>query len=129
MKDSRWHQLVADIEGDDIELMVEACEHLQKEAEVSDVSRLVKLLEHESFVVREAAAWPLALLGDATVIPELFVAYERGFAEGHDNDGFSSALAEMTTLHREPVRRALIELKYSTNLNFREYANWLLDFC
>ncbi|HLA96067.1 MAG TPA: HEAT repeat domain-containing protein [Pyrinomonadaceae bacterium] len=129
MDDNRWNQLVIDIEGDDIELMVEACEHLQNEAEISDVSRLVKLLEYESFVVREAAAWPLAILGDATVIPELFTAYQRGFEDGHDNDGFSAALAGMAELHPQPVRQMLLELKNSTNPDFKKYPNWLLEFC
>lgn len=129
MNDSRWHQLVNNIEGEDINLMVEACEHLQNEAEMSDVSRLVELLEHDSFVVREAAAWPLAILGDVTVIPELFTAYQRGFGEGHDNDGLSAALAAMAELHPEPVRQSLLELIKSTNLAYQKYAKWLLEFC
>jgi hypothetical protein len=129
MDDARWHKLIKDIEGDDIELMVEACECLQKEAEMSDVPRLVKLLERESFVVREAAAWPLADLGDVTVLPEMFKAYQRGFNDGHDNDGFSAALADMAELYPQKVRQTLLSLKNSNDPDFQEFANWLLEFC
>jgi len=58
MEDDRWRQLIVDIEGDDVERMVEACEQLQNEAEPSDIPRLLTLLRHDSFVVREAAVWP-----------------------------------------------------------------------
>ncbi len=129
MNDNRWHQLVNDIKGEDIVLMVEACENLQKEAEATDVPRLLELLNHESFVVREAASWPLAIIGDTTVIPELFTAYQRGLDEGHDNDGFSTALIELVELHAQPARQKLLELKESPNTNFQKYANWLLEFC
>lgn len=129
MNDNRWHQLVNDIEGEDIELMVEACENLQKEAEATDVSRLLKLLNHESFVVREAASWPLAIVGGPAVLSELFLAFQRGFDEGLDNDGFTTALIELVELHPIKSREKLLELKNSPNRIIQENADWLLEFC
>ena len=129
MNDNRWHQLVTDIEGDDIELMVEACEHLQNEAEATDVPRLLELLKHESFVVREAASWPLAIVGGPAALSELFLAFQRGFDEGLDNDGFTTALIELVELHPIKSREKLLELKNSPNRLIQENADWLLGFC
>ncbi|MEQ1922512.1 MAG: HEAT repeat domain-containing protein [Pyrinomonadaceae bacterium] len=129
MDDNRWIQLIADIQGDNIEAMVEACDHLQNEAEPSDVPRLLQLLQHESFVVREAASWPLAIVGGSAVLPELFTALQRGYGEGLDNDGLQTALVELVQLHPEDSREKLLELKNSSNQIFQEYADWLLEFC
>ncbi|MEP7213748.1 MAG: HEAT repeat domain-containing protein [Acidobacteriota bacterium] len=129
MNDTKWHQLIESIQGDDIERMVEASEHLYKEAEDSDVPRLLKLLEDDSFVVREAAAWPLASVGGADALPALFLAYKRGFDEGLDNDGFTTALIELVELNRGSCSSRLVELQGSSNPDFRRYATWLLEFC
>src|SRR5438874_4040341 len=115
MDDQRWHQLVTEIKGDDIELMVEACEYLQKEAEVTDVPRLLDLLKHESFVVREAASWPLSIVGGSAVLPELFTALQRGYDEGLDNDGFGTAVVELVELNPVESREKLLELENSQN--------------
>jgi|SRR5687768_13482113 len=128
MNDSRWQQLIATIKGDDVEAMVLACEALYKEADTSDVPRLLQLLENEDFVVREAAAWPLASVGGPEVLPELFLAYQRGFDDGHDNDGFTTALIELVELHPNDSRQKLLELKVSSNPIIQKYAEWLLQF-
>lgn len=129
MNDNRWNQLVTDIEGYDVELMVEAGEHLRNEAEVTDVPKLLELLQHESFVVREAASWPLAIVGGSAVLPEMFIAFQRGFDEGFDNDGFSAALIGLVELHPSSSREKLLELKNSPNPIFQKNAEWLLEFC
>lgn len=129
MKDERWSHLIDLIQGDNIESMVEACEDLYKEAEISDISRLVELLAHKDFVVREAAAWPLASIAGPSVLPELFRAYRRGFDEGHDNDGFTTALIELVELHPVDAREKLLDLAKSTDPIFQEYSGWLLGFC
>jgi len=129
MTEDRWDRLVTGISGDDIEMMVKACEQLYKESEASDVPRLLELLKHENFVVREAAAWPLVSLGGAKVLPELFIALQRGYNEGLDNDGFQTALIELVEQDRDESREKLSELKNSSERAFREYADWLLEFC
>ncbi len=129
MEDDRWRQLVTEIQGDDIELMVEACDLLQNEAEAPDIPRLLELLQHESSVVREAAAWPLAIVGGPVVLPELFSAFQRGYDEGLDNDGFTTALIELVQLHPDNSRKKLLDLRNSSNKAFQKYAVWLLEFC
>lgn len=129
MTDERWNQLVDDVEGQDIEAMVEASQCLYQEADESDVPRLLQLLSHDDFVVREAAAWPLAGVGGPAVLPELFVAYQRGFDDGYDNDGFTTALIELVALHKPEATKKLRELAESPDGVIRGHANWLLDFC
>jgi hypothetical protein len=65
---------------------------------------LIELLADESFFVREAAAWPLSDLGRLDALPQLLAAYQRGLAEGHDNDGFSASLIDL--VQSEPVEGA-----------------------
>lgn len=125
----RWNQLIHDIEGDDIEGMVDASEALHKESTTEDIPRLLDLLTHDNFVVREAAAWPLSIVGGPAYLPQLFDAYQKGLDEGHDNDGCTAALIELVELHKEDARHSLSELLKSSNPVYRENAVWLLDFC
>ena len=96
MNDSDWAAHVRDLRNvDDVNVMVDAAQRLHRTATREDVPRLRSLLKDDSFFVREAAAWPLTELAGAAALPELFEAYQRGFDEGHDNDGFSAALIEL----------------------------------
>ncbi len=128
MNEEHWNHLVVAIKGDDIESMVEACERLHREAEVEDIPKLVELLKDKDFVVREAAAWPLARLGATHTFEQLFLAYQRGFNEGHDNDGFTTALIELAELHAEDSRKSLADLQTRPNPVLQRYSSWLLTF-
>ena len=129
MEISRWNQLVRDIEGEAVDLMVEASQHLEEESTEEDIPRLLDLLLHPDFVVREAAAWPLSVIAGPEYLPQLFDAYQKGFDEGHDNDGFSTALVQLVELHKEESRRKLNELIESSNPLYRKKAAWLSEFC
>lgn len=98
---------MAGLNSKDVDECVTAASRLHKESETGDVAKLVALLNDNSFFVREAAAWPLAELAGPAVLRELFVAYQRGFDEGHDNDGFSAALLEVPALH--PATRSMLQ--------------------
>src|SRR5262245_13534968 len=94
MLEREWEEVVDALRDlDDVGAAVRAAEHLHRSATLDDVPRLLRLLQDERFFVREAAAWPLSELAGATYLQELLQAYQRGFDEGHDNDGFSAALA------------------------------------
>ena len=129
MDDLRWTELVRDIKGDNIERMVEASECLLNEAEESDVPRLLALLKSEDSVVRESAAWALALVGGPTVLLDLFDAYQRGLDEGFDNDGFTAALIELVSRKKADSRERLLQLCESPTPYIQKYAKWLLEFC
>ena len=71
----------------------------------------------------------LSELMGSVALPELFSAYQRGFDEGHDNDGFSAALIELAAAHPVGVRGELNRLIASDDVAMRQNAIWLLEFC
>ena len=130
MEPIAWKEVLADLEAPDVERCVAASKRLHVESVLDDVPQLLSLLnDGRDFFVREAAAWPLAELAGPTVLRELLVAYQRGFDEGHDNDGFTAALLEIQLLHPIETKRALEKLVRSEVGAIREHARWLLEFC
>lgn len=128
MDNLAWSAIEADLLSRDVAIAVSACDRLKAAASLEDRDRLLELLKHHDFFVREAAAWPLAELMGPRVIEELLVAYQRGFDEGHDNDGFSTALIEIPDFHPE-TQAVLAELISHSDGKIRENALWLLEFC
>jgi hypothetical protein len=129
MNATEWDTTIAELEALDDRSVVAAA-RLHAEATVDDVPRLLKLLESaDNFFTREAAAWPLAELAGAQVLPALLRAYQLGFDEGHDNDGFTAALLEIPALHPSAAKLALSELAHSAEEPMRGHAKWLLEFC
>ena len=129
MNAAAWSSVVGDLAalGD---RSVNAAARIHAEATLEDVPRLLELLESgDNFFVREAAAWPLAELAGITVLPQLLRAYQRGFDEGHDNDGFSAALLEIPALFPSDAPIALSSLVASESAPLRSHAQWLLEFC
>ena len=129
MKTSAWNEIVSALDASDVSTCVEAASRLHAEADVEDVPKLLALLENDSFFVREAAAWPLAELVGPAVLPQLFSAYQRGFDEGHDNDGFTAALLEIPFLFRTETKPSLTNLIKVASEKTRGHAQWLLEFC
>ncbi|HSU25651.1 MAG TPA: HEAT repeat domain-containing protein [Pyrinomonadaceae bacterium] len=109
--------------------MVGASEQLRNESTAEDVPRLLELLRHHDFVVRGAAAWPLAVIGGPKYLPHLIEAHQMGFHEGHDNDGLTTALVELVELHKEEARRKLSELLGSPTPLYQRNVAWLSAFC
>jgi hypothetical protein len=129
MDHRQWQSVVEALRDvANIESAVAAAVQLQACASTEDVPRLVELLADESFFVREAAAWPLSDLGQVDLLPQLLAAYNRGFAEGHDNDGFSAALIDLVQSKPVESRAQLSAFASSTDPELRESAVWLLEF-
>lgn len=122
-------QITTALDSPAIEAMVQAASQLHCEAEPEDVQRLLNLLWHESFFVREAAAWPLAELAGPSVLPQLLEAYQRGFDDGHDNDGFTVALLEIPALYPSEARSAVTGIIATATGPLLGHAEWLLSFC
>ena len=129
MNSERWIQVTAALGASSVEAMVEAASQLHREADLEDVPRLLELLQSDNFFAREAAAWPLAELAGPNVLSELFSAYQRGFDEGHDNDGFTAALLEIPSLHPLQAKSALLSIVGVANEPMLGHAKWLLEFC
>lgn len=129
MNGNTWNEIVAALMSEDVAVCVAAASRLHKESDAADVPRLLALLNDGSFFVREAAAWPLAELAGPSALREMFVAYQRGFDEGHDNDGFTAALIEVASLNPEATKAALNSIIRLAAEPMKGHAQWLLEFC
>jgi HEAT repeat protein len=108
---------------------VAATRTLRETATLEDVPRLMQLLRDDDVCVREAAAWPVCELAGPAALPELLQALQRGFDDGHDNDGLQAALADLVYADRIEARNALTRLATSSDRATRENAAWLLEYC
>jgi HEAT repeat protein len=126
MSDQDWIEIVRALEAPDVDTAVGAAENLDARASLDDIPRLLALLGHEDFFVREAAAWPLCHLAGPLVLKELFAAYQLGFDQGHDNDGFTAALLDMDLRKAKEPLNALLD--HGDEME-RSHAAWLLGFC
>jgi hypothetical protein len=129
MEPATWSTVVSALLDPDVSTCVKAADRLHAEASVADIPRLLELLESDDCFIREAAAWPLAELAGPTILVELLIAYQRGFDDGHDNDGFTAALLEIPALHPKEARRALEHVVRVSQEPMRGHAAWLLEFC
>ena len=125
-----WTHIVSALEARDLDANLLAADRLHAESSVDDVPKLLALLnDGKDFFIREAAALPLAELVGPSVLRELFVAYQRGFDEGHDNDGFTSTLIEVSALFPTEAKAALLALIKTESGAVRDHATWLMEFC
>ncbi|WP_411879404.1 HEAT repeat domain-containing protein [Polaromonas sp. YR568] len=124
-----WNEIVSGLSNPDVPTCVEAASRLHAGAVPEDIPQLLSLLESDDFFVREAAAWPLAELAGPAALPQLLKAYQRGFDEGHDNDGFSAALLEIPALFGPEATRAIAAFAETAEGKMKGHALWLLEFC
>ena len=106
-----------------------AARQLHEKATAEDIPRLMEMLKDRDFFIREAAAWPLAELAGLGALPQLLVALQRTFDDGHDGDGFQTALIELVELDKPAARQVLNDLLKAGDKGIRENAMWLLEFC
>jgi HEAT repeat protein len=129
MTEGEWEDLVQALRQDDASIAASAAERLHKRASTEDLPRLLVLLNNDDIFLREAAAWPISELAGSSSMHDLLIAYQRGFDEGYDNDGFTTALVELATQDPIGCRNVLLRLAESPTTTLRDNAAWLLDFC
>ena len=129
MDANAWSDIVKALGSKDAATCAFAAKRLHAECTSEDIPSLLDLLKNGDFFEREAAAWPLAEISGGTHLSELLAAYEKGFAEGHDNDGFTAALLEIPALHPVEAKIELTKLARTTEDPLRAHAKWLLEFC
>lgn len=129
MNSSSWTEIVSALGSFDVEVCVNAANRLHVESSIEDVPALLSLLRSADFLSREAAAWPLAELTGPMHLPELLLAYQRGFDEGQDNDGFTAALLEIASLYPAEAKPVLLNLGRTLEEPLRGHAAWLLEHC
>jgi len=129
MNDAEWREVERDLrDSKNVDRRVAAATKLNGAASSSDVPRLMALLKDEDFFVREAAAWPISELVGSAALPELLAAYQRGFDQGHDNDGFTTALIELAEANKVVAKEALDRLVGADDPALKKNAEWLLEF-
>lgn len=129
MNAAAWSETIAALRSRDVDTCVAAAARLHKDSTSDDVPALLELLKTGDFFEREAVAWPLAEISGASHLSELLCAYQKGFQEGHDNDGFTAALLEIPALFPSEARLELTKLANATNDPIRAHCLWLLEFC
>ena len=113
---------------EDVPTVIEAHEKFISVATNEDVPRLATALKSDrnNFWTRELISEPLAILGGADYLPELFDALEKNDAEGHDSDSLTHFLTEIASMNPDACREKLKDLKGSV---YAKHVEWLLDFC
>ena len=129
MTDGEWQDLLEGLHGTDPVAAANAAERLDREASANDIQLLRELLNGADAFIREAAAWPISRIVGVPALRELLLAYQRGFDEGDDNDGFSTALIELATANPSGCKKVLLTLAEAEIASLRENADWLLQFC
>ena len=124
-----WNEIVSALSEREVSTAVDAASKLHTNATTEDIPRLLSLLDNADFFIREASAWPLAELAGASVLPQLLTAYQRGFDEGHDNNGFTAALLEIPALFGSEAKQAIASLAETAEGTMKDNALWLLKFC
>jgi HEAT repeat protein len=129
MTESAWEEIIEGLRSSDASIAASAAERLHKQASSVDLHRLLELLGDDDAFLREAAAWPISALAGPSYLHELLIAYQRGFDDGLDNDGFTTALIDLAAGNPLECREALLRLTRSESATLRESATWLLEFC
>jgi hypothetical protein len=129
MTEGEWEELVQALRQDDASLAASGAERLHKRASTEDLPRLLALLHDDDLFLREAAAWPISELAGPSSLHDLLIAYQRGLDEGHDNDGFTTALIELAAADPLGCKEILLRLSESQIATLRDNAAWLLEFC
>lgn len=129
MSQSDWAQLLQDLYNiTDIDRTVRASLALAEVANETHTLELYRMLQDESFFIREAAAVPLARLEGIKALPALFQAFARGIQDGHDNDGLNATIADLLEAHQKEAAPILLKMLTKTDDEIRANAAWALGF-
>lgn len=129
MNAAAWSETVAALQSRDVDICVAAAARLHEDATPENVPALLELLKTGDSFEREAAAWPLVEISGASHLCELLAAYQKGFEEGDDNDGFTAALLEIPALFPIEAKWELTKLGSAASDPIGAHCLWLLEFC
>jgi len=124
-----WEWAVANLSNvDDVDAYVLACQMLDHLADESRLGELDQLLDDDEFTVREAAVTPYARIAGVAGLRRLLHVYDRGFAEGLDNDGPAADITSLVMMHAAEAAPVLLRMLASDESRHRSNAAWLLGY-
>jgi HEAT repeat protein len=126
-----WEQAIrnlTDFEAAEPTQFIKAFEAIDKLADSSKIPELYRLLNHHEYIVREAAAIPLARLEGVKSLSLLLEALVRGEEDGHDNDGLVETIAELLESHKGESVDALMGVFQNGDHKIRSGAAWAFGF-
>lgn len=129
MLDSEFSSLIEVMKTGSPDQMAEGAGQLHSKSSQEDIPKLIEMLSYPDFFIREAASWPLSDMGVVEALPELLVALQRGFEEGHDNDGLQCAISDMAILNKEKTKAKLQQMRVGSDKSMLENIDWLLEYC
>jgi HEAT repeat protein len=94
----------------------------------SKIPKLYELLNHSEYIVREAAAYPLARIEGGKSLPHLLDALVRGEEDGHDNDSLASVVSDLLELNKKESADILTGIYKTEKGKLRAYAAWGFGF-
>jgi hypothetical protein len=114
-----------------VEQKLEAFDELKLSIKKDDLPQLLEMLASakNDFWVRELLSEPICELGGTDCLPELFAALALNESEGHDNDGFCHFLTELAASEPDKCKVQLKNLASLDNDKYKEYSEWLLEYC
>ena len=114
-----------------VEVVLQAHQRIKNIATKDDLPFLAEALrsERNDFWTRELLAEPIAYLGGSNYIPDLLIALDRNYKDGHDNDSLEHFLTEIALRDPEACKTKLDCLLNSTDFQYRDQAKWLLEYC
>lgn len=115
----------------DIDKQLEIFDGLKSIVTKDDLPQIVSALQSEKsdFWIRELLAEIICDLDGYEFLLELFVALEKNFKEGHDNDGFCFFLTELASSNSIECKKKLENFLFTPDFKYKDNAKWLIEFC
>lgn len=126
-----WDQAIQDLQDIDsikIERFINAALAIDALAHKTKIPQLYELLKHKDFMIREAAAIPIARLMGASSLPELLNALVKDDDDGHDSDSLVSTITDLIEFDKKESMKVLKEIFKSEDKKLRVNAAWALGF-
>ena len=119
------------INGRDVDTQLSEFEQLKASVTENDLPLLLQTIKSETcgFWVRELLSEPIIDLAGAKALPELFVALQKNYEEGHDNDSFAAFLMDLAESDPIGVKKQLVKMGKTASPSELKDINWLLEHC
>jgi len=114
-----------------VEEKLAAFEELKRSIEKDDLPELLEALasNKNDFWIRDLLSEPICEFGSSDCLPQLFDALALNDSEGHDSNSFCVFLTDLVEADPKNSKVQLKALALQNNEKYKEYADWLLEYC